>query len=69
MSTTTVGGEIPETRPQGNHPASLVRSCDTTGLPICLTAQKFVKLHAVVAVVFLLVGGLTCSTPSGTTAS
>ena len=31
-----------------------VRTCDTTGLPVCLTAQRFIKLHAVVAVVFLL---------------
>jgi cytochrome c oxidase subunit 1 len=36
----------------------MVRSCDTTGLPICLTGQRFIKLHAVIAVVFLLVGGV-----------
>jgi cytochrome c oxidase subunit 1 len=42
----------------GNHPVAEVRSCDTTSLPVCLTAQRFVKLHAVVAVVFLLVGGI-----------
>jgi len=58
MSTTTVGGAIPATPSRGNHPASMVRSCDTTGLPVCLTAQRFVKLHAVVAVVFLLVGAI-----------
>jgi cytochrome c oxidase subunit 1 len=55
MSTAVIGGHdaIP-----GNHPASLVRSCDTTSLPVCLAAQRFIKLHAVVAVVFLLVGGI-----------
>ena len=42
----------------GNHPPGAVRTCDTTGLPVCLTAQRFIKLHAVVAVVFLLVGGI-----------
>jgi cytochrome c oxidase subunit 1 len=36
----------------------MVRACDTTGLPVCLTAERFVKWHAVVAVVFLLVGGI-----------
>jgi cytochrome c oxidase subunit 1 len=36
----------------------MVRACDTTGLPVCLAAQRFVKLHAVVAVVFLLIGGI-----------
>jgi len=42
----------------GNHPIGQVRACDTTSLPVCLTAQKFIKLHAVTAVVFLLVGGI-----------
>jgi len=42
----------------GNHPTDEVRSCDTTSLPVCLTAQKFIKLHAVAAVVFLLIGGI-----------
>lgn len=42
----------------GNHVAGLVRSCDTTGLPVCLDAQRFIRLHAVMAVVFLLVGGI-----------
>ncbi len=41
---------------QGNHQGA-VRSCDTTGLPVCLTAQRYIKLNAVMAVVFLLVGG------------
>ena len=34
------------------------RICDTTGLPVCLDAQRFIKLNAVAAVVFLLVGGI-----------
>lgn len=58
MTTTTVEGDIPG-RPIGNHPASMVRACDTTGLPICLTAERFIKLHAVTAVVFLLIGGIS----------
>ncbi|MCU0671069.1 MAG: cbb3-type cytochrome c oxidase subunit I, partial [Myxococcota bacterium] len=44
--------------PRGNHPAGRMRSCDTTGLPICLDAQFFVRWHAVAAVVFLLIGGV-----------
>ncbi len=42
--------------PKGNFLNNETRSCDTTGLPVCLIAQKFIKLHAVVAVVFLLIG-------------
>src|SRR4051812_12960587 len=34
------------------------RICPTTGLPICLDAQFFIKCNAVLAVVFLLVGGI-----------
>ncbi len=49
---------ITKDTPVGNHAAGQVRSCNTTGLPVCLTAQKFVKLHAVTAVVFLLIGGI-----------
>ena len=41
----------------GNHPKTEVRSCGTTSLPVCLTAQQFMRWHAVVAVVFLLIGG------------
>lgn len=41
-----------------NHPSDKVRTCDTTGLPVCLEAQRFIKLHAVCAVVFLLVGAI-----------
>src|SRR5690606_38495618 len=35
-----------------------VRRCETTGLNVCLTAQRFIKLTAVCAVVFLLLGGI-----------
>ena len=38
--------------------SSGTRTCDTTGLPVCLTAQLFIKLSAVCAVVFLLLGGI-----------
>jgi len=48
---------VPAAQPGGNH-AGAVRKCDTTGLPVCLVAQKFVKLNAVLAVVFLLLGGI-----------
>lgn len=34
------------------------RVCSTTGLNVCLGAQRFIKLNAVAAVVFLLVGGI-----------
>lgn len=40
----------------GNHDPKLVRTCDTTGLPVCFHAQRYIKLNAVCAVVFLLVG-------------
>ena len=51
--------DAPASRPvKGNHAAGNVRSCDTTGLPVCLTAQTFIRLHAVAAVVFLLVGAI-----------
>lgn len=43
--------------PKGNH-AGAVRTCETTGLSVCLTAQTFVKLNAVLAVVFILFGGI-----------
>ncbi len=47
---------VPAGKPQGNHKGA-VRTCDTTGLPVCLVAQQFVKLNAVLAVVFILMGG------------
>jgi cytochrome c oxidase subunit 1 len=34
------------------------RTCPTTGLPVCAAAQFFVKINAVAAVVFLLVGAV-----------
>ncbi|MEW5849594.1 MAG: cbb3-type cytochrome c oxidase subunit I [Myxococcota bacterium] len=43
--------------PVGNQ-AGAVRICDTTGLPVCTTAQTFIRLNAVMAVVHLLVGGV-----------
>ncbi len=43
---------------EGNHPAGEIRKCDTTGLPVCLTAEKFIKLNAVMAVISLLIGGI-----------
>ncbi|MCC6640699.1 MAG: cbb3-type cytochrome c oxidase subunit I [Deltaproteobacteria bacterium] len=49
---------IPSRPVKGNHSPGEVRTCDTTGLPVCITAQKFVKLHAVAAVIFLLIGGV-----------
>lgn len=39
-------------------PGAAARTCDTTGLKVCLTAQRFIKLNAVAAVVFLLLGGI-----------
>ncbi|MCB1053671.1 MAG: cbb3-type cytochrome c oxidase subunit I, partial [Acidobacteria bacterium] len=36
----------------------MFRTCDTTGLSVCLTAQKFIKIHGVFAVVFLLIGAI-----------
>ncbi len=42
----------------GNFKDNEVRTCDTTGLPVCLNAQFFIKLNAVCAVVFLLIGAV-----------
>jgi cytochrome c oxidase subunit 1 len=39
-------------------PAAASRTCATTGLNVCLTAQRFIKLNAVAGVVFLLLGGI-----------
>jgi len=58
MTTTTISGDAPHSVVRGNHAPGEVRACDTTGLPVCLAAQRFVKLHAVTAVVFLLIGGI-----------
>ena len=56
----TVEGAIPEAEaePKGNHAKGMSRVCDTTGLTVDLTAEKFIKLNAVFAVVFLLLGGI-----------
>ncbi|MFZ5478429.1 MAG: cbb3-type cytochrome c oxidase subunit I [Myxococcota bacterium] len=43
---------------RGNHAAGSVRTCDTTGLPVCLDAQLFIRINAVMAVIFLTVGGI-----------
>jgi cytochrome c oxidase subunit 1 len=61
MSSTTVAPDLPFERvhvPAGNHPAGGVRTCDTTALPVCTSAQLFIRLHAVVAVVSILIGGV-----------
>lgn len=52
---TTAVESLPVT---GNHPPAEVRSCETTSLPVCLVAEQFIRWHAVIAVVFLLIGGL-----------
>lgn len=39
-------------------PGAAARKCDTTGLKVCLASQQFIKLNAVAAVVFLLLGGI-----------
>ena len=39
-------------------PDARLRRCDTTGLSVCLAAEEFIKLNAVCAVVFLLIGGI-----------
>ncbi len=39
-------------------PGADSRRCETTGLSVCLAAQRFIKLNAVSAVVFLLLGGI-----------
>jgi cytochrome c oxidase subunit I len=56
---------IPEPKSQpapgfrvGNHSGGQVRTCDTTGLPVCASAERYIKLNAVMAVVFLLVGAV-----------
>ncbi len=43
---------------QSNMRESESRTCETTGLSVCLEAQRFIKLNAVSGIVFLLVGGL-----------
>src|SRR3990172_6442111 len=42
----------------GNFLKGQVRTWETTGLPICLDAQLYIQLNAVMAVVFLLIGAV-----------
>ncbi len=42
----------------GNFISDRFRTCSTTGLPVCLNAQFFIKANAVFAVIFLLVGAI-----------
>src|SRR5210317_2100975 len=51
-------GAAEDFEPKGNHAAGRARSCDTTGLTVCLDAQLFIRLNAVFAVVHLLIGGI-----------
>lgn len=39
-------------------PGAASRVCDTTSMKVCLIAQRFIKLNAVAAIVFLLLGGI-----------
>lgn len=39
-------------------PGAPGRVCGTTGLSVCLDAQRFIKLNAVAGIVFLLLGGI-----------
>jgi len=39
-------------------PGTPGRTCGTTGLGVCLDAQRFIKLNAVSGIVFLLLGGI-----------
>jgi cytochrome c oxidase subunit I len=43
---------------KGNHLPGQSRVCETTGFTVDLVAEKFIKLNAVLAVVFLLAGGI-----------
>ena len=42
----------------GNHLPGRVRTCETTGLKVCLSAEALIKVNAVLAVVCLLIGGI-----------
>lgn len=52
---TTLSATIPTAL---DAPGARSRHCDTTGLKVCLSSQFFIKLSAVAAVVFLLLGGV-----------
>ncbi len=43
---------------RGNHLPGTFRVCETTGLTVDAGAERFIKLHGVFAVVFLLLGGI-----------
>lgn len=63
MTTASVGVvEAPVPQKTGfakpNHEQGMVRTCETTGLPVCSTAARYIKLNATAAVVSLLVGGI-----------
>jgi cytochrome c oxidase subunit 1 len=53
-----VGPAVDDRPVKGNHAPGRVRVCDTTNLPVCLDAERYIKVNAVLAVVFLLVGGI-----------
>lgn len=44
---------------KGNHARGEVRACPTTGLSVCKTAELFIRLNAVFAVVSMLIGGVS----------
>lgn len=52
LTSTEPPSKQPQTKSGG------VRTCDTTGLPVCLDAQFFIRINAVLAVVCLLIGGV-----------
>jgi cytochrome c oxidase subunit 1 len=58
MSTLAEPITLQEVPPLQDSAGRGTRICQTTGLRICLDAQFFVKCNAVLAVVFLLVGGI-----------
>ena len=60
VATADALGAAEDARPvRGNHAPGTVRTCDTTGLSVCLTAQLFIRLNAVMAVVSMLIGGVS----------
>lgn len=55
---TTASASIPIGPHSLASPDAPKRVCSTTGLGVCLTAQRFIKLNAVAGIVFLLLGGI-----------
>ena len=51
-------GEVAKVKRGLQSLASGWRKCDTTGMPVCLDSQFFIRVNAVFAVIFLLIGGL-----------